>query len=264
MTKLKEKDVYNEIENWLYNEYAYGFDEYYSYVNKQIYYGNALRVGFDVMIVGFDVTEKVRTPSEWCATDVFVCECKLPWNAYAAFGQLAFYQSIIENYMKSEHWNAFNKDHYYGPLKYFETKKTLPSWFKERGKDVVYYLGDKINLHSFLVLYCSNSRDLETRNYVKFIQNCLSQQMTAGLVIYWKDRKRNKMECVADAPNLQIAHGGRQKPVYDVEDASFIPYFNTKQSCRLFTHDGKYRRMKQEGRCLRDIQGSCVGCDNNW
>ena len=264
MVKLNERDIYEEIGDWLYNKYASRFDRYYSYVNKQIYYGNALRVGFDVMIAGFDVTEKVRTPSEWHLRDIYICECKLLWSAYAAFGQLAFYQSIVENYMKSEHWNAFNKDHYEGPMKYFEKKKTLPKWWKEKNKDVVYYLGDKINFNQYLVLYCKDSNDFETKEYVKFIKHCLSNQRTAGLVVYWNDRERNKIESVLDPPSLQISHGGRQKPVYEVEDACFVPYFATKVNCRFFTLDGKHRKMTQSGKCLRDIYDSCVGCDNNW
>jgi hypothetical protein len=264
LVKLKEKDIYDEIKDWLYDKHTSDFDDYCSCVNQQIYFGNALRVGFDVMIAGFEVTDRVRTPSEWRLTDIYICECKLLWSAYQAFGQLAFYQSIVENYMKSGHWNAFNKDYCDGPMKYFEKKKTLPAWWKEDGKDAVYYLSDKIDLHQYLVLYCKDSRDIETREYVKFIGHCLSQQGTAGLVVYWNDRKRNKIECVMESGSFPICHGGRQRPAYDVEDACFIPPFPTKQTCRMFTLDGKYHKMKQEGRCLRDIQNSCVGCDNNW
>lgn len=88
-----------------------------------------MHVGFDIMLVCFDVNERKRKPSEWCITDLHICECKLLWNAYIAFGQLSFYQSIVENYMKSKHWQAFNNDNYYGPLKYFKNEKKLPKWF---------------------------------------------------------------------------------------------------------------------------------------
>ena len=51
-------------------------------------------------------------------------------------------------------------------------------------------------------------------------------------------------------------------PVYDVEDASLIPPFATKQSCRWFTKDGSFGWKD----CLVDskVQSSCVGCANNW
>lgn len=260
MAKLREKDIYDEIENWLIAEYGSKFDEHLTYVNKQIYYGNVMRVGFDIMLVGFDVSERVRKPSEWYVTDICICECKLLWSAYIAFGQLAFYQNIVENYMKSKHWEAFNNDHYYGPLKYFERKKTLPGWFKEDEEDVIYYLPDKINLRLNLVLYCRDSKDLETKEYVKFIEYCLSQQGTTGLVTYWYDRTRSRIECKIPSTILKVTHGGRQKPVYKIENACLIPYFATRQSCRLFTRDGKYGRRE----CLQEIQGSCVGCENNW
>ena len=264
MPKLSEKDIYDEIKNWLISEYGSAFDEYYPFVNQQIYYGKAMRTGFDIMVVGFDVHERRRKPSEWCATDIYICECKLLWSAYAAFGQLAFYESIVENYMKSGHWKDFNKDYYYGPLRYFENKKALPRWFKEDGKDVVYYLNDKINLQLYLVLYCENSKDLETREYVKFIEDCLSRQTRAGLVTYCHDRTRNKIELKNSPQRLQLTHGRRQKPVYNVEDACAIPSFPTKQSCRLFTQDGKYGKMSWRGECRQKIQGSCVGCESNW
>jgi hypothetical protein len=124
-----------------------------------------MRAGFDIMLVGFDVNERVRKPSEWYMTDLCITECKLLWNAPIAFGQLAFYQNIVENYMRSNHWQAFNDDNYYGPLKYFQSKRRLPKWFEENGKEVLYYLCDKINLRLDLVLYCENSKDLETRKY---------------------------------------------------------------------------------------------------
>lgn len=260
MTKLSEKNIYDEIKSWLISEYGFAFHRNAPFVNQQIYYGKAMRAGFDIMVVGFDVNERRRKPSEWYVTDIHICECKLLWNAYVAFGQLAFYESIVENYMKSKHWEAFNKDYYEGPMRYFEEKKTLPAWFKDDGNNVVYYLNKKVNLQLHMVLYCEDSKDLETKEYVNFIEDCLFRQGNAGLVVYWHDRIRNKIEVKLPASRLQISHGGKRKPAYDVEDACAIPWFATKQSCRLFTQDGKYGRRE----CRRELQGSCVGCESNW
>jgi hypothetical protein len=261
--KLQEKDIYDEVEDWLCSEYTSRSDMISAYQNKQIYYGKAMRAGFDVMLAVFDVNERVRKPSEWYLTDLCIAECKLLWSAPMAFGQLAFYQNIVENYMKSYHWQSFNDDCYYGPLKYFDNHGKLPKWFEEDGKEVVYYLNSKVNLRLDLVLYCESSKDLEIQKYVDFIERCLSQQPATGLVLYWYDRTRSKIERKKPSTVLHMRHGGRQKPVYDVEDACLIPYFATKQTCRWFTKDGKYYGRKE---CLIDskVQNSCVGCINNW
>jgi hypothetical protein len=260
--KLREEDIYDDVENWFVSEYASQSDAYHTYKNQQIYYGKAMRVGFDIMLTGFDVNERSRKPSEWFLTDLYVCECKLLWSAYIAFGQLTFYQKIVENYMKSKHWQAFNDDNCNGPLTYFEHKKKLPKWYTEDGKEVVYYLCDRINLQLDLVLYCESSKDLETRKYIEFVQECLSQQPATGLIVYWYNRTKNKIEWKKASTILKVVHGRKQNPVYEIEDACLIPPFPTKQSCRWFTKNGELGRKE----CLKKskVQDSCVGCVNNW
>lgn len=247
---LKERDSYSTLTTWLSKNYY--VDSNCLWQDAQIKFGS-LKARCDVVGYEFDKTGNYPTCKELSAIHLF--ECKLDYAITQAYGQLLFYREIVQRYMNSKHYEAFNKDFYDGIKKYYQKHDRYP-----RGYKSTFWLKNKILIYIHLAVMETGSADDE---FYKFVEGSLGDSFLdgkVGLVVLTRQNRKWKVKERKKAKAIIIERKPGPKPYYQMEPPVADIFRKTRISCRRFKDGNRNSQMCAENAI---DPAKCTSCDFN-
>jgi hypothetical protein len=226
--ELKERDSYETLSDWLLRNYYASRD--YLWLDTQIRFGS-LKTRCDV--IGYEFKELNEKPTCKKLVGIHLFECKFDYAATQAFGQLLFYKEIVERYMNSKHYEAFNIDFYDGIKRFFQKNGHFPRRWKS-----TFWLPNKIELYLHLVLLKTGYVD---ETFFKFLQGSLDTFLDGGigLLILKRNGKTWKTSEKRQSPAIVLERKRGPKPTFQMDPFAADIFYETRLDCRWFNKDGK-------------------------
>lgn len=204
-------------------------------------------------VVGYEFTQiegEEPTCNELVGIHLF--ECKLDYFATQAFGQLLFYKEIVERYMNSKHYDAFNKDYYQGIKTFYLKNGRFPHPWES-----TFWLSNNLDLWLHLALLETGYRE---EPFFKFVEGSLDTFLkgNVGLLILSRHRKRWKTEEVRESKPISLKRRRGPKPSHQMEPLVADMFYKTRLNCRRFNKEGKANNWCSENNI--DLK-ECEACD---
>ena len=247
---MKERDAYDTLSSWLQRNFYVSDD--YLWNDTQIRFGS-LKARCD--IIGYELN-RIEEEEPACneLTGIHLFECKFDYAAAQAYGQLLFYREIVERYMNSKHYDAFNTDFYNGIKKFFQRNNRLPRRWRS-----TFWLPSKIDLYLHLALleteYCDEP-------FFKFVEGSLNTFLKGrvGFLILKPRRKKWRVHQRRGAEALPVKRKRGPKPSYQMEPLIADIFHETRLTCRWYTKEGKANRWCSEKNI--DLE-KCEACNGH-
>lgn len=247
---MKERDAYDTLSSCLKRNYYVSEDCLWT--DTQIRFGS-LKARCDV--IGYEFT-CIEGEEPVCneLTGIHLFECKLDYVAAQAYGQLLFYREIVERYMNSKHYEAFNTDFYEGMKKFFQRNGKLPSGWKS-----TFWLPSKIDLYLHLALLETGYCD---KPFFKFLEGTLDTFLKGrvGFLILTPRGKNWRVKEIRDVKAISVKRKSVPKPSYQMEPLIADIFHETRLNCRWYTKEGKAKRWCSEKNI--DLK-NCEACDGH-
>jgi len=242
---LKEKESYKYLSSWLPENYD--VDDNLLWTDAQINYGS-IKARSDVIAYYLEIDEKETPPCKEI-TGIHIIECKRDWAAFQAYGQLLFYKEIVDRYLRSKHYEAFNKDYYDGASKYFQRKGSLPFGWKYSLR-----LANELDLWLHLALLETGYTD---SSFFKFVEGSLDDLLegNVGLLVLTKHGTRLRVKERKEPKPLRLTRKRGPRPKNWIETFAGNILYPTRLRCRRFGRDGKRNYW-----CHEINPQECEGC----
>ena len=243
---MKERDSYEFLSSWLIDHHCVDRDLIWNDV--QLHFGS-IKARCDVVGCEFEVDEGETPPCKELI-GIHLVECKRDWAAFQAYGQLLFYKEIVERYLRSRHYEAFNRDYYDGAKKFFLRNNRLPFGWK-----YTFRLANELDLWLHLALLETGYVD---DSFFKFIEGSLDTFLEGhvGLVLLTRRGTKWKASEKRESESIRLARKRGPKPSYWMEPFEADILFKTRPDCRRFSKEGKRNYW-----CTEVDPADCEACE---
>lgn len=226
---MKEKDSYNFLSSWLPSHYYIKND--LLWIDSQLYFGS-IKARCD--LIGCDCkVDKGYDPPCKEITSIHIIECKRDWAAFQAYGQLLLYKEIVERYLRSRHYEAFNLDYHEGASNFLRRNARLPFGWKS-----TFRFASEVDLRLHLALLKTGYAD---DAFFKFVEGSLDTFLEGHVGFLLLNRQGNKWKAIERrwSSPIKLARKGGPKPKHWMEPFEANILFPTRLDCRRFSKEGK-------------------------
>lgn len=247
---LKERDSYNFMTDWLSDHYY--VDKEKLYTDSQIYFGS-IKARCDVLGYYFE-SDKSETPACKELTAIHLMECKVDWAASQAYGQLLFYEEIVDRYLRSKHYDSFNLNYWELAYKFYQRNERLP-WSLRN----TFRIANEIDLWLHFVVL---TKEFDTP-FFNFLLSSLDNFLEGkvGFLALIKDGSKWKPKVMREPKPIRLTRKTGPKPINWMEpfEASILPPFPTRIKCQRFTKEGKRNYWCKLSDARPDSCEACLG-----
>ena len=226
-----------------------------AYIEVKLSYG-PIRSDADIVFYKWKELEE-NYPSTRELVEMHVCECKPYLYTYRAYGQLLHYKSIVDLYLNSGHFLAYNEDFCDGVREFWKAKKRFPKyWDKHLETQSFERLSTSLKLYLYLVLLY-DQRNVDKEEFgetTAFHKRCLNSFLdgAVGLCAVYYPSKYVYFKKEPWPIEIRRSSGRKPESYFEANTACIVRKRKTWRYCPWFV-DGKYWR------CRYTRARTCIG-----